>query len=258
MSANPNAGVVTVELPCGYLSEGKLHKDAEIVPMTGLIRKMIARPEIRQSPAKVIDTLLIQCVKSIGPASRVRKDVTDRLFLGDRDFLVLEIRKASLGDRVTSILQCDSCNAKLEVGVDISTEVKIKKLTDVPHKIEDKFVTFEIQSDNPEVNAKFRLPTGEDQHAVSHLYRKNPVEANYALYQRCLVEWNGVPSNECDPRLFDSLPLRVIDYVDSQFMEFLPGPDMRVPVDCVECGKEMILAMESSDFLFPLPRRERT
>ena len=258
MSANPIAGVTVVELPCGYLLDGKLHTSAEIVPMTGMVRKMIARPETRQNPAKVIDTLLLQCVKSIGPVSRVKKDVTDRLFLADREFLVLAIRKASLGNTVTTNLQCESCNAKMTITVDLTREVPVKKLKDVEHTIEDGLVVFSIQDDSKGIDVKFRLPIGEDQHALSSLYRKNPIEANYALYQRCIISWNGAPANELDPRLFDTLPLPTIDFIDAAFMEAMPGPDMRVPIDCIECGREMILSMESSDFLFPLPKRERT
>jgi len=41
-------------------------------------------------------------------------------------------------------------------------------------------------------------------------------------------------------------------------MEMMPGPDMRVPVDCYECNHEMMMSMASSDFLFRLPKTGRT
>jgi len=249
---------VRITLPCGLFHEDKLHKDAEIIPMTGKVRKLIARPEVRQNPAKVIDTLLSECLYSVGPITRIRRDVIDRLFLGDRDFLIMEIRKISLGKIVTAQLQC-SCGAKLAVAIDLEREVPIKTVESVKDlKIDENSITFVVENEELNINAVFRLPTGVDQHAIAPLYRKNPIAANYALYQLCLLEWNGKPKNELLPEFFDTLSLRVIDHIDEIFMENMPGPDMRVPVDCIECGNELMVSMESSDFLFRTQKTGRT
>jgi len=248
---------ITVNLPVGYLSEGKLLTSAEIIPMTGRVRKMIARPEIRQNPARVIDTLLAECVKSIGTITRPRKSVIEGMFLGDRDFLIMEIRKISLGKDVHSSLQCDACGAKLSLTIDLNRDVPVKRLKDVEATVEGANVVFVLRDPVLKVTAKFCLPTGAHQNSIANLYRKNPIEANYALYQSCLLEWNGISSDELQPNLFDSLSLPVIDFIDEHFMDTLPGPDMRVPVNCAECSNEMMVTMESSDFLFRLPKKGR-
>ena len=258
MSADEMAGAVTVELPCGLLKDGKLQTAAEIIPMTGAVRKMIARPEIRQNPAKVIDTILLQCVKSVGSVPKLKKDVADRLFMADRDFLIMEIRRISLGDKVNSVLQCGSCNAKLNVSIDLRSDVPVKKLEDVSHKIEGENVTFKLVDASLKLDATFRFPNGSDQHAVAMLYKKNPIEANYALYQRCLISWNGTPAEDLPSGFFETQGLKIVDYIDENFMENMPGPDMRVPMNCNECSAEIVLSMESSDFLFRTPKTERT
>ena len=83
-------------------------------------------------------------------------------------------------------------------------------------------------------------------------------EANYALYQRCLINWNGAPAEDLPSGFFETQSLRIVDYIDENFMENMPGPDMRVPMNCNECSAEIVLSMESSDFLFRTPKTERT
>ena len=254
----PVEEVVRVELPIGFLHEGKLLTSAEIAPMTGRVRKVIARPEIRQNPARVIDTLLMECVRSVGNLGRPKKSLIEAMFLGDRDFLIMEIRRISLGKDVHSTLQCDACNEKLTMTIDLTRDVPVKKLKEIEYAIEEGKIVFILKDPILKINAKFCLPTGAHQNSVANLYKKNPIEANYALYQSCLIEWNGTSISELPPNFFDGLPLPVIDFIDENFMATLPGPDMRVPVNCSSCNNEMTITMESSDFLFRIPKRERT
>lgn len=258
MSAQGAPEAVAVELPCGFVHEDEIYTKASIIPMTGRIRKLIARPQNRQNPASIIDALLTNCVASIGSINRVNKNVTDRLFLGDRDFLVMEIRKLSLGAEVHTQLQCDNCGAKLGMTLNLDRDVPTTKLKDLDIDVVDGEAVFELRDDMLKLDAKFRLPRGVDQHHIAPLYRKNPVEANYALYRACLLEWNGQDASELPVGFFDDQPLPVIDFIDENFMEMMPGPDMRVPVDCYECNHEMLMSMASSDFLFRLPKTGRT
>lgn len=258
MSAQGAPGAVTVELPCGFVHKEEVFTKAQIIPMTGRVRKLIARPQNRQNPASIIDTLLTQCVTAIGSITRVNKNVTDQLFLGDRDFLVMEIRKLSLGKDVQTQLQCESCGARLGMTVDLEREVPVTKLKDLDVDLVEGDAVFRLVDQILGLDLKFRLPRGYDQHNVAPLYRKNPIEANYALYRACLVEWNGEPANELPGNFFDDQPLPVIDFIDENFMEMMPGPDMRIPVDCYECNHEMMMSLASSDFLFKLPKKGRT
>lgn len=245
----------TVTLPIGMLVNGTLVKDAVITPMTGNVRKIIASPKVRQDPSKVLSTLITQCVLSIGGTTRLKTDVVNSLFIGDRDFLVMEIRKASLGDKVNSKLKCGECGEYNQLTVDLSRDVTIKPLDEKNFTVLSDSITFEIKNKELDIDAVFRLPDGVDQQYITPLIRKNPVEANYALYRRCLISWNGDTSNVIDNDLFDRLPLPVLDYIDEHFMEALPGPDLQIPVECAYCQAEMLVSMESSDFLFRLPKK---
>ena len=85
MSDEPKVPGTRVELPCGLFRDGKAERDAEIVPMTGRVRTTIARPDVRRNGAKIVDAVLLACVREIG-GRRVDRQVLDDLLIGDRDF----------------------------------------------------------------------------------------------------------------------------------------------------------------------------
>lgn len=246
------AGAVGVVLPCGYLDKaGKVIRDAEIVAMTGLVRKNIARPETRQNPNKVIDSVLWSCVKRLGENSKISGSVTDRLLAGDRDFLSLKIRELTYGPVINAQMKCSSCNEPLDAKLDVRT-IKVRTLPDdAPVRGEHRVFTVEIPE--KDIVGVFRYPTGADQAAISATLRKNPVEASYKLYLMCLQEFNGKAINEIRATMFDDMPLPTLDAIDAAFRDQQPGPDMRETIVCGLCGAETPISLEVSDFLFPLP-----
>ena len=256
-----DAPSVVVELPCGWLDKGKFDTAAQVVPMTGLVRKLLARPDIRKNATRVIDTLLLNCVKSIGSIDRINAGHVGQLFLADRDYLTMAIRRASLGSKVTSVMVCGACEDKIDVTFNLD-EFKVVRLKDLKFQMvgdEDKAVpAFTIEDAALGVKAVFRYPIGEDQAAVVNILKKNPVEANYKLYMRCLLEWNGTSVERIPSTLFDEQQLPVVNFVDRAFMDAQPGPDVRQAATCPLCGADIRMEMETSDFLFPLPGRERT
>lgn len=239
-----------IQLPCGLGpdDQGRIHREAEILPMTGAVRKNIARPDVRQSPSKVIDVVLLAGVKRIGSLPRIDRNVLNDLLAGDRDFLMLEIRKLSLGAEVTSTITCGECDQKVDIRFDLN---KIPSAS-IPEKCEvvngKRVFTIEIPYQGKTIKAVFRYPNGSDQAAVST--SKNPIESNYTLYYRCLLEWNGVSVEQCSPVLFDDMPLTALDVVEDEFRNKMPGPVLSQAMICPLCGAETPLNLGASDFLF--------
>jgi len=251
----------SIQLPCGLGpdKDGKVHRDAEIIPMTGLVRKNIARPEVRQNVAKIVDVILLACLKKVGPLDRIDRRVLDKLLVGDRDFLLLEIRKLSLGDSVRSTIQCGSCNEKSDITFHLD-RLPCRTLADKGEGIEEQngerlFVMDWMSADEKHsIKAKFRFPNGADQMVMAGNMHKNPVEAVYQMYYRCLVEWDGKPVEKVPATLFDDLALPVVDAVDAEFRKRMPGPDLDQKAVCSLCGAENDLDLRASDFLFPQAR----
>jgi len=242
-----------VDLPCGYLRDGTVHKDARIVPMTGLTRKAIAKDSVRNNPIKVTDIILSHCLKTVGPHA-VTSRMLSELVIGDRDFLVLEIRRISMGDIINAGVECGECKAKVDVQFDIK-ELEVIRLGDPSdYPVIDGEMTYDLKGDG--FTAKCRFPKGKDQELIMGMANKNPVAASYGLYLACLLEWNG-KKGPFDSEFFEAFPVRTIDAFEDEFMTFQPGPVMKMDASCPACGSSIDFTFRGSDFLFRAPKRGR-
>ena len=75
------------QFPCGYIDdEGAIHKGFNVSPMTGRVRKEIAKPENRRNGGRAITTMLKLCISEIEGLSEVTEEVLKRLTVADRDY----------------------------------------------------------------------------------------------------------------------------------------------------------------------------
>lgn len=248
------------ELPCGVLvgedgEEKRYDRTFSIQEMTGNVRKMIASRNVRTSLVKIVDTVLEECVTGIAgtEGKALRKGAFLRsLLIGDRDFLLLKIRRESKGNLVIATMTCPSCQEKLDVKIDLDQmDVYGLKEKDFMVDAQGRRI-FVVNGDG--VEADFRFPDGHDQAAIVPLLRSNPIEAQHRMYHRCLVRWKDKNGEKMEPfayNFFDTLPIRMVDWVDEQFRFHMPGPEMETNITCEVCGAESLANMDSSDFLFP-------
>jgi hypothetical protein len=246
-----------LKLPCGYFRDGKLHKDVEIVPMTGLTRKAIAREDTRNNPIKVTDIILSHCLKRIGPFTSITSRVLADLVIGDRDFLLLEIRRNSMGDGITTNIECGKCNAKVEALFKISDLEVIRAYEKEGEKPSDQDGNLTFWLDTNKFKALCRFPKGADQALIMPNATKNPIAASYGLYAACLLEWNDKKA-PFDPTFFDTLSLDIIDEFEDKFMAIQPGPVMMQEASCPSCGASIDFTFRGSDFLFRVPKRGKS
>ena len=105
-------------LPCGFLdSDDELHTGVVVSEMTGEEEEILAA---RNMPVgKKINKILIHCTESIGPynGDTVQKIIPE-MTQGDRIFLLLAIRRASLGDEMPFVSKCRSCDQEARLMVD--------------------------------------------------------------------------------------------------------------------------------------------
>lgn len=245
---------VVVQLPAGIIKDGKVYRDAEIIPMTGLTRKSLAREDVQSSPHKVTDVLILQCLRRIGPVTSPGKILGD-LLVGDRDFLMLEIRRISMGDDINVTIECESCKKKIDVKFSIG-ELEIIRFADDAYEVRDGVRVFRIKSQNPKLDVLCRFATGEDQKAAASLLQKNPVEFIFKMYSRCVLEWDG-KVGPFEPKFFEQLPVSVLDEFEKKFGSETPGPILRQSVPCPVCASGIDFTFQGSDFFFRQSKRGR-
>lgn len=248
---------VQVVLPIGVYKGEKRYRDAVIRPMTGGTQKKLAQKQVRSDAVKLVNTLLLDCVVSIDGIDRINNSTISSLYIGDRDFLALEIRKISRGNELTSIVTCPQCREKLRIVSDLSKEIQIVTQEDVENngtefKVVEGVPQFTLSDPDSDFTATFTFPNGVAQSNSMRYIMKNPVEGTYALMYNSLVQWNGKEPKEVTLSVFDNLTISQSDFLIDQFQKNMPGPIFEIPATCSSCGEDLTLSLVSSDFLFRL------
>ena len=135
-------------------------------------------------------------------------------------------------------------------------DIDVTELYDSETEIRDGKRIFYVNLSEFDIKAVFRYPTGRDQGIVVTIGEKNPVEAEYKIYQNCLIEWNGRDPKVLSPSLIEDQRVKTLDALSEEFRKNLPGPDLNITVDCLSCAAVNQVGLESSDFLFPIFQRK--
>ena len=243
---------MNVILPMGVFSGEERYREAVIRPMTGGTQKKLAQKNIRSDSVKLLNTLLMDCVVSIPGLPRISNSAVNSLFIGDRDFLALEIRKLSKGNVLNSILTCPACKEKLRMESDLDTDIPMVLMDDLEYSVVEGMPQFTLNDPDSDFSATFSFPTGEHQAQSAKYLNKNPVEGMYVMMYNTIVDWNGKGRNEISIGVFDAIDVKLSEYLMNEYQNMLPGPDFQIPADCPYCGEEMKIPLVASDFLFRL------
>jgi hypothetical protein len=215
-----------VVLPGGYITqEGTLIKYAEVRELNGADEEAIAKAG---SIAKVLNTILQRGLVKIGD-QEVTKDVYDNLLSGDRDAILLGIRRATFGSTADYNLVCSKCDQNSVVTIDLLKDVPLKELN---NPIEDRKKTVELRNGN----AVVIMPNGRAQTALLDNSNKTAAELNTIILEHCLVGVNGKGSLGTPTVL--KLGIADRDTLVDAILADNPGPDLgAVTKACEACGE---------------------
>lgn len=222
-----------VRLPGGYLdipAGGTLDRVAEVRELDGEDEEIIARAG--GNFAKMLDTILQRGVVSVGE-KRATKDVLDQMLAGDRDALLVAIRRVTFGDEVELVdVTCPECGEKQEPVVHLSTDVPTKVLDDPYDQ------TFSLTLATGKV-VQVNLPTGSVQRAMASVEERTEAALNTVLLAKCVKTINGMPVITED-QVRKGLTIRERREVIKEVDDRTPGPRLgEVKVPCSSCEEEI-------------------
>lgn len=234
-------------LPGGYVSGNdfaNVRYDAEVRELTGADEENITKAR-NGGIGKFIATLLSSGAVSVGD-QKAGPAVLSNLLLGDRDTLLLEIRRATYGDEIVwDRYSCPWCAEEFRLTVTLD-EIPIRRLDNPADRV------FEVELRRGR-KAFVRLPIGSDQEAILAVVdRATDSEQNTILLSRCLISVveadgseNAVTGN---PEFARSLGIVDRQSILSAIEEKQPGPqynDVKFTHD--SCGKEVPLFISAGD-----------
>lgn len=217
---------VAAVLPRGLWVGGTRRRDAGLRPLTGADEEFLCGAAAGLAPAERVTALLARCLESLGPHTPPEPEAIRALAVGDREALLLQLRRITLGDRMDVLLTCPQCGELMDF------ELQVGDLLVAPY------------ADAPEVHAadvgerrvRFRPVTGADQEAAACGAAEDLDGAVRLVLERCLQ-----PPAEPSPLLLEALPA-LLAGAD-------PQADIVLDVGCEACGERTTVRFDTAAFL---------
>jgi len=215
----------TFPLPGGLmLQPDHLLNKASLRPPSGHEEEWLARHAGMPSAARVT-WLLTACLVSLDDHP-VTSDLVRQLLVADRDYLILQLRRLTLGENIQAVIPCPVCSNKIDVSFrvsDVPVEARPQTASSYTLQLSDR-------------NVSFRLPTGGDQEA---LLRTKAEDAAAELLRRCILDEGGrqLSADESDT---------LIDFMERVAPQF----DLELDLKCPECSQQFVAPFDTTAFFF--------
>jgi len=218
-------GEASFELPGGLVpGQGRLLTKAVLRPLSGREEEWLADMSNAPSATRVT-RLLSSCLVSLS-GEPITTGLVRKLLVGDRDYLMLQLRRLTLGDEVNAVLNCPACSAPMDVSFRVSeTPVAWRSQKAAWHEMawSDRVI-------------RFRLPTGGDQEELLGI---DPQDAAEMLLDRCLLDDGGLTlSSEERGAVVDEMERRA------------PQVDVELDLICPECSHSFVAPFDATAFFF--------
>jgi hypothetical protein len=221
-----------VVLPGGYInSEGVLVKDAEIRELNGADEEALAKAA---SPGAALNLALTRGLVKLGGVTPTSTDL-DTLISGDRDAILLAIRRITFGDQATFNAYCQTCNREQEVTVDLEKDIPVHELD---NPIADRLFSVTVKAGDVELG----LPNGITQRKLIDAPDKSMAELVTILLSGCIQSINDEPSMGKSTALSMSIGDR--ETLVKEISDRTPGPRLvGVVKACEACGSDIKLPL---------------
>jgi hypothetical protein len=241
-----------VRLPIGYRDPGgNLHRRAVLRKMRGHEEAVLYDPTL--SGGALVTELLAGCLVRLGSLPAVDRETVSGLYSADRNYLLLELRRITLGDRMPAVYPCPGCGARVAVTEDLG-QLPVRRLADGETLPEIRLTLEDGYTDRRGVRhteLTLTLPRGSDEEFVAPMVAKDPLKAQDALMLRCIRRFGDLPRATLEAygvKILRDLTLGDRRLLQACFNDRTPGVDFMRPVSCTACGTAFSGVLDVSHF----------
>jgi len=217
-----------VTMPGGVAVDDGRRRDAALRPVVGADEAFLLDAEAL-APVERSTALLARCLVRLGPWEPPGDEQVRWLAVGDREALLLHLRRLTLGDRLELVLSCPACGEAL--GLDL----RVGELLLPPY--EDWAPEHSVPVDGMRV--RFRLPTGSDLEAAARAAAVDPGDGVRVVLERCVLAAEGALE----------LPRAAADAVAARMAELDPQAEVVLDMPCAICGHRFTVTVDAGELL---------
>lgn len=241
-----------VLLPIGCTDEtGRVHRRAVIRKMRGHEEALLY--DLTLTAGQLVTELIRSCLIRLGDLENVGEDIVSQLYTADRNYLLLELRRITLGDRLRASYLCPRCGSNVPVMEDLS-QIEVRwldegqTLGDITLELEDGYVDRE---GTLHTELTLTLPRGVDEEFVSPMAAKDSLQAEDALMLRCIKRFGTLPKAALEAygvKILRDLTLGDRQRLQRAFNSQTPGVNYQRSVRCGQCEMMFEGVMDVSGF----------
>ena len=222
---------VQVALPHGAV--------AQIRSLRGRDELELVETADRTPPAALATALLARCLVRLGDDGGPGEDAVRGLVFGDREALLLHLRRHTFGERIRCVVACPACGQRMDL------DLTVAQLLDRPVPPPYRDLEAASGAGGQRCRARFRLPRAGDVEVSASAAAHDPDAAARMLLARCLDGVEVAGSDSCE-----QVPSDLIAAIEERMVEADPFAETVLSLGCPECGHEFRLWFDPADYLF--------
>jgi hypothetical protein len=231
----------TVTVPGGLWLEGVRHHQVGLRPFTGADEAFLLEMGDDWFPAQKVTAVLARNLTHVSghdPAGFGQNPtaIARALTIGDREALLLHLRRLTLGDRLQCIMQCPDCGEKMDL------DLRVGDLLLPPYDEPRPHYSADIDANGTAKTISFRLPTGGDQEAIADTAVRDASQAAYDLLWRCVID-----ADEDESSILTDSRLKA---VSALMAERDPQAEIMLNLDCPACGQSFTAMFDTATYFF--------
>lgn len=221
------------------------------------------RVEVKQMTAKEEDILLNQSyIKSGVVIDKLLSALVttadfplDDLLIGDKNAIIVQIRRSAYGDDYPAQVLCKSCYKQTEKVFDLAECVYNKPLSITEGTAQTERGTFITTMPQSKVQVEFRLLSSHDEKALAkkeEKYKKHNLDFSSTLeaFRLSMVAVNG--QEGLVNKYLENMPVRDSRHFKQIIKDLPPGVEMRGSFECESCGSQSEIELPINfRFLWP-------
>lgn len=243
---------IDVQLPIGYIDEqGNRHNQAVIRKMTGHEEALLYDSSL--TTGSLVTELIRNCLVKLDGIDAVDANLVNDLYVADRNYLLMEIRRITLGSHMVAHYACPRCGADQAVVEDLG-QIEVRRVQndefadEIHVQLEDGYTD---KSGTQHTDLVLSLPHGTDEAFVAPMLAKDPLKALDALLLRCIKHFGTLSRAVLDAygvKILRDLTMGDRQRLHTALSKDMPGMDLERSLKCPSCGARFSGMLDVSNF----------